>query len=171
MLDTGWAAISRALGLGLEAKDLNVWHTSLRAIIVFIVSIGLIQLGHKRFMGKNTALDVMLGIVFGSVVSRAITGNAAFFPALVGALVLVLLHWLLCAVAFHWHAFGTLVKGEKTLLVQDGKAQYENLRRTHITEHDLEEAMRTHGKEPDLQHVKAAYLERNGDISIIEERD
>jgi hypothetical protein len=37
-LGTGWAAISRALGLGLEAQDLNVRHTSLRALIVFVVS-------------------------------------------------------------------------------------------------------------------------------------
>jgi uncharacterized membrane protein YcaP (DUF421 family) len=122
-------------------------------------------------MGKSTALDVMLGIVFGSVVSRAITGNAAFFPALAAALVLVLLHWVLSAVAFHWHRFGTFVKGEQSLLVQDGKVQHENLRRTHITEHDLEEAMRANGKEPDLRKIQAAYLERNGDISIIQKKD
>ena len=81
------------LGLELESKDINYWQMSVRAVIVFILSIAMLRLGHKRFMDKNTALDVMLGIVFGSIVSRAITGNAPFFPALAASLTLVFMHW------------------------------------------------------------------------------
>jgi uncharacterized membrane protein YcaP (DUF421 family) len=41
------------------------------------------------------------------------------------------------------------------------------MRRGHVTENDLQEAMRTNGKPPDLSKVKSAHLERNRDISII----
>lgn len=160
-------ALNWAIGLELENKDINIWQMSLRAFIVFFVAIALVRLGNKRFMGKSTALDVMLGIVFGSTVSRAITGNAPFFPTLAAGLVLVLLHWILSAIAFRSHGFGTLVKGEDKLLARDGELKRDAMRKTHITEEDLKEAMRNQGKEPEFGEIKAAHLERNGDISII----
>jgi uncharacterized membrane protein YcaP (DUF421 family) len=166
-MEQAWAAFSRALGLELEWKDLTALHMALRAAVVFVLSIGMLKVGDKRFMGRNTALDVMLGIVFGSTVSRVITGNAPFFPALAGALVLVLMHWLFAAVAFRSHGFGRLVKGENRLLVREGEIQWDAMRKSHVTTRDLEEALRAEGEEPDVGRVKAAHLERNGDISVI----
>jgi uncharacterized membrane protein YcaP (DUF421 family) len=93
MLERLWSMITWALGLQLESQDLGVVQMSLRALVVFILATLMIRIGDKRFMGKSTALDVMLGIVFGSVVSRAITGNAPFFPTLAAGFVLVLAHW------------------------------------------------------------------------------
>ncbi|HEX8352004.1 MAG TPA: YetF domain-containing protein [Pyrinomonadaceae bacterium] len=166
-MEQAWWAFSQALGLELEGKDLGVSHVALRAAVVFVISIGMLKLGDKRFMGKSTALDVFLGIVFGSTVSRAITGNAPFFPALAGSLVLVLLHWLFAAVAFRSHGFGKLVKGNNRLLVRDGEIQWDAMRKAHVTVSDLEEALRSNGEEPDVKRVKEAHLERNGDVSVI----
>jgi uncharacterized membrane protein YcaP (DUF421 family) len=164
-----WAAVSRALGLELEGKDLTAVQMVLRAAIVFVVSIAMLKIGDKRFMGKSTAFDVFLGIVFGSTVSRAITGNAPFFPALAGGFTLVVFHWLFAAVAFRSHGFGKLVKGSDRVLVRDGEIQWDEMKRAHITEHDLEEALRSAGHRPDVKRVKAAHLERDGDISVITE--
>jgi uncharacterized membrane protein YcaP (DUF421 family) len=160
-------ALNWAIGLELESKNINVWQMSLRAFIVFFIAIIMLRVGNKRFMGKSTALDVMLGIVFGSTVSRAITGNAPFFPTLAASLVLVLLHWTLSAIAFRSHSFGNLVKGHESLLVRDGEIQRDEMRRSHITEDDLREAMRNKGEAPDIKEIKSGHLERNGDISII----
>jgi uncharacterized membrane protein YcaP (DUF421 family) len=113
--------VNSVLGLGLETKDINVWQMSLRAVIVFILAIGMLRIGDKRFMGRSTAFDVMLGIIFGSVVSRAITGNAPFLPTLVASMVLILLHWILAAIAFRSQRFGSMVKGHEQLLVRDGQ--------------------------------------------------
>lgn len=165
-MEQAWAAFSRALGLELEGKDLTALHMALRAALVFIVSIGMLKVGDKRFMGKSTAFDVFLGIVFGSTVSRAITGNAPFFPTLTAGLVLVLLHWLFAAVAFRSHGFGLLIKGRSRVLVRDGEILWDAMRKSHVTTHDLEEALRSEGEEPDVRGVREAQLERNGDISI-----
>lgn len=160
-------ALNWLIGLELENKDINIWQMSVRAFIVFFIAITLMRIGNKRFMGKSTALDVMLGIVFGSTISRAITGNAPFFPTLAACVVLVFLHWFLAAIAFRSHGFGTLVKGQDKLLVRDGEVQPDAMRKTHVTEADLKEAMRNQGKAPEIREIKAAHLERNGDISII----
>jgi uncharacterized membrane protein YcaP (DUF421 family) len=167
MLQDLWATISWLLGLGLDNKDINFWQMSLRAVVVFILSVIMIRIGHKRFMGKNTALDVMLGIIFGSVVSRAITGNAPFFPTLAASLTLVLMHWLFSFIAFHWSWFGDVAKGKIGLLVKEGEIQWDEMKSSHITEDDLCEAMRNQGEEPDIRRIKSAHLERNGDISVI----
>ncbi|HEY0100003.1 MAG TPA: YetF domain-containing protein [Pyrinomonadaceae bacterium] len=163
--------INAALGLGIENKDINVWQMCLRAVIVFILAIGMLRVGDKRFMGRSTAFDVMLGIIFGSVVSRAITGNAPFLPTLAASLVLVLIHWALAAIAFRAHGFSTMVKGHDRLLVCDGEVQPDAMRKSHITEHDLREALRINGQTPDLSRVQEARLERNGDISTISKKD
>lgn len=159
--------IDRALGLGVETKDINVGQMSLRALVVFVLAIAMIRIANKRFMGKNAALDVLLGIIFGSMVSRAITGNAPFLPTLVASLVLVLLHWVASAVAFRSQWFGTLVKGHDRQLVRDGEIQWEMMKKTHVTEHDLQESLRSNGEQPDVSRVASAHLERNGDISMI----
>lgn len=159
--------LDRALGLGLENKDISIGQMSLRAVVVFVLAIVMIRIANKRFMGKNAALDVLLGIVFGSMVSRAITGNAPFLPTLAASLVLVLMHWMLSAIAFRSQGFGTLVKGHDSTLVRDGEIQWEAMRKAHLTEHDLRESIRNSGEQPDVSQVASAHLERNGDISVI----
>ena len=166
MIQDIWLNISWLLGLEIEGKELDIWRMMLRAVIVFIAAIIMIRIGHKRFMGRSTALDVMLGIVFGSVISRAITGNAPFFPTLAAGLVLVVMHWILSAIAFYSDGFGILVKGDRRLLVKNGEIQWDEMKKSHISEKDLEEAMRVNSRNPDIAEVEAAYLERNGDISI-----
>lgn len=156
-----------ALGLGLENDKIGVLQMSLRALVVFVAAIVMLKIGDKRFMGRSTALDVALGIIYGSVVSRAITGNAPFGPTLAAALVLVVLHWVLSAIAFRSHAFGNLVKGRNQLLVRDGEPMQKEMRRTHVTEHDLNEALRKQGEPADLGRVREAHLERDGNISVV----
>ncbi len=170
-MEQAWEVVEQALGLGLEGKHLTVMQMVLRAVVVFILSIVMLKVADKRFMGKSTALDVFLGIVFGSTVSRAITGNAPFGPTLAASFALVLLHWLFAAVAFRSQGFGKLVKGDKRLLVLGGEVQWPAMRRAHVTTHDLEETLRREGEEPDISRVKEAHLERGGDISIIMRKD
>jgi len=155
-----------ALGVGREAARLTALQTGLRAFVVFLVAVILLRLGSKRFMGKSTPLDVLLGFVLGSVLSRAINGSAAFVPTIVAALVLVALHWLFTAIAMRSPRFGWLVKGRPRTIVLDGKVQDEEMARAHVARDDLEEALRHHDV-ADIAQVREANLERNGDISIL----
>lgn len=153
--------------LGLHTKELAVSQMALRALLVYVVSVTLVRLGNRRFLGKSTAFDFILAIILGSVISRAITGNAPFFPALVAAAVLVGVHWLMASLAFHFPGIGFLLKGKECLLVRDGHAQWEEMRRNHITESDLQEAARCSGKVESFQEVHEMRLERDGSMSIV----
>ena len=155
-----------ALGLGLDNKDINIPQMALRAVVVYIVTVAVVRFGKKRFMGRATAFDVILGIMLGSIASRAITGNSPFVPALVATGVLVGMHSLFSGIAMHWHRFGAAIKGHSNVLVRDGRIDWKLMRATHMTEHDLWEDLREKGITR-LEEVAEARLERDGGLSVI----
>src|SRR5213083_3241299 len=116
-----WNAFETILGLSVEPRNLTFVQISLRGIIVFVATLAMVRLGHKRSLSHKTPFDAVLLVILASVLSRAINGSAAFFATLGGGLVLVLLHRLLALIAFHWHWFGILVKGSPDTIVRDGK--------------------------------------------------
>ncbi|MCJ8165119.1 DUF421 domain-containing protein [Pontibacter sp. E15-1] len=153
---------------GIHDQTLTWWQMSVRAIGVFFAALFIIRVGSHRIFGKNTAFDIILGIIYGSVLSRAITGNAPFWPTIAAALTLVLLHKGLAMLAYHTSfGFGNVIKGRPRELVKDGKLQEKALKASSITENDLLEAARSTGAVTDLSQVDRAYLERSGNISII----
>lgn len=162
-------ALSALLGLG---EDTLSWrHMAARAVVVFVAALTMVRIGDKRFLGKSTAFDVILGVILGSVVSRAITGQSPFVPTLVAALVLVGMHWLLAWIAFRSDRFGTLVKGRTRTLVRDGELQEDAMRKSHVSRDDLRSALRTEASLEDVGDVKVARLERSGSVSVIERDD
>src|SRR5437773_11257513 len=104
------------LGLGMEPKDLTFVQISLRGIIVFLATLIMIRLGHKRSLARKTAFDAVLIVILASVLSRAINGSAAFFATIGGGVVIVLVHRLLAFIAYHSHRFGVLIKGQPDLI-------------------------------------------------------
>lgn len=165
MLEDIWTAMH--WWLGLDEEELAAHHMALRAVVVFIFSVVIVRLGKKRFIGENTAFDVILGVMLGSIISRAITGQSPFFPTLAAAFVIVALHWLFSQIAVRWDAFGTLVKGSSRILVKDGDVEWKAMKRGNISENDLREALRLKARTSDWTKVKEARLERNGEISVI----
>ena len=155
------------LGLGRDIAEVGVLQMALRTIVVYAFTLAIVRLGSKRFLGRASAFDTVVGIMLGSVMSRAINGSAPFLPTLVAGAVLIAMHWLLALLSFHLDWFGPLVKGSPVLLIKDGQIQEREILRGGITRHDLTQALREHTKQSDPAKIKLAYLERDGGISII----
>src|SRR3954451_17700018 len=132
-------------GTGGGSLHINAPQMALRAAVVYLATILIVRLGKKRFMSQATAFDVILGIMLGSLTSRAIAGTAPFFPTLVASAVLVGVHWLCPAAAVRWHAFGQAIKGGPQLLASDGQIDHRALVAAHMSEHDLWEDLRGKG--------------------------
>jgi uncharacterized membrane protein YcaP (DUF421 family) len=158
--------VSHTLGLDVLSADLAFSHMAWRALVVAVWSLVLLNLAHKRFLGRNSGSDILVGVVLGSVLSRAINGQAAFFPTLGVCAVLVLLHRALMAAAFHSHRISLLAKGRDYVLVRNGKIDWREMRRSRITEDDLLENLRINGNVGRIADVSEARLERNGTISV-----
>jgi uncharacterized membrane protein YcaP (DUF421 family) len=155
------------LGIEHSADDLGAVETVLRTVFVYAFTLAIVRLGSKRFLSKATAFDVIVGIMLGSIMSRAITDSSAFFPTLAAGSMLVAIHWLLAFLAFHTDWFGSWIKGEAVLLVEDGQIQEQGMRQSGVSLKDLEQAIRINTNQTDPAHVRRAYLERDGSISVL----
>lgn len=162
-------ALGHIIGLGKEANQLDVGEMAIRAVIIYVVTLAIVRLGKKRFMGSGNAFDMIVGIMLGSMASRALTGNAPMVETMAGAAVLVFMHWLFSALALRWHGFGVLVKGNSRTLVRDGEVDEQMMRKTHLSRRDLEEDLRSNGLNEPAQ-VAEARLERSGRISVIKKK-
>lgn len=163
--------VSDALALGQPLQQpLSAGEMALRAALVYVIAVVLLRLAERRFMTRSSPFDLVLAIIIGSVISRAITGNSPFLPTLSAAAVLVLAHSVVSTLAFRIRWLGKLVKGSPRTLVHDGQVDRRAMRRSHIGERDLESAVRRAGL-TDIGQVGRAYLERDGSITIIEAED
>ncbi len=169
-MDTFYNFVGPLLGLGAEPKDLTFIQISLRGIIVFIATLAMIRLGHKRSLARKTAFDAVLIVILASVLSRAINGSAAFFATLGGSVVIVVVHRLFAFIAYYSHWFGVLIKGTPELIIEDGDLVLSAMRRNHVSKHDLEEDLRLEARTEEIKDIRHAYVERSGDISFIERK-
>ena len=156
--------------IGPEASKANPGQAMLRAVLVYGFAVLLVRLGQKRFLGRNSGIDILLSVILGSVLSRGINGSSPLGSTLAACVALVGLHWVFAALSYRFKGVGKLIKGEPSILVEDGQMQPEAMRGGHISEDDLQEAVRIQGKLEDLGKVKTARLERNGEISVIEKK-
>jgi len=137
-----------------------------RAVAVYLAGLTVIRLGKSRSIGRMTPLDVLLGFVLGSLLSRGITGHASLSGTVASSAALVATHWLLTWLACRSHWFGDLVKGRAHLIVENGHPIQANMLHHHISSHDLGEYARNKGME-DVSQVWLAYKERNGEVSVL----
>lgn len=159
--------IKTALGLDLPGSQLSTGQMALRAAVIYISAVLMVRIGgSRRFIGSYAPIDVVLSIIFGSTMSRAINGSSAFFPSLAAGLVLVLIHRIIAFIAYYSSGFERIIKGRSRILIQDGSLCHQQLQRSQITVKDLEGALRTQTQLDRLDQVQQARLESNGQISF-----
>jgi uncharacterized membrane protein YcaP (DUF421 family) len=154
-----------------DENTLLWWGMCLRGIIIFLFSLFLVIIGGKRMFSKLGAFDVIVGLLLGAILAKAITGSARFFPTLLTSLTIVVLYRILALITYHSHFWGKIIKGYAQLLVKDGMLVKKNMRQNNISIHDLSEALRSKTNLKDLSEVKEAYIERNGTISFVTQPD
>jgi uncharacterized membrane protein YcaP (DUF421 family) len=156
-----------AIGRGVAASALSAEQVALRSVVGYAAALIMVRITRRRFMGRNSAMDIIVAVTFGSTLSRGLTGNAPLGPVLVGCGVLVGLDWLLAAIGVRSDWFDRLVKGTDVVLVEQGEPRTRSMNGQVISRRDLMESVRLQGKTDHLQEVGRATLERNGNISII----
>lgn len=122
--------------------------------------------GKSRFLGKSTPLDIILAFIIGSTLGRAINGSAPLFEIVAAGFLLVGIHWAVGKISLSSHSFGTLIKGKPEVLIDDGQIDWDQMRRSNITQEDLLEGLHLQ-KLPEAGQVRLARLERSGKISAL----
>ena len=153
--------------IGSDASTILWWQMCIRASLIFLATLIYVRLGHSRIYGKYGSLDIVLSVILGSILSRALTANAPFLPTLAAAWTLIVIHHVLIRLSRRSKTLGHLVKGKEILLIDNGRIIEEALAKAGMTLHDLLIALRMNGNIESPQQVKRAYLERTGEVSVL----
>src|ERR1700759_5300880 len=108
--------------IGPDSADANTSQLCMRAVILFAVGIAYIRIAGRRTFSEAAPLDIVVALVVGSNLSRAMTGGVPFWPALGATLLLVVLHRLFAMLTIRWSWLAKAMKAEPVVLVRDGRA-------------------------------------------------
>lgn len=150
-----------------QPKELTLLQLCVRAFIIFVLGLAMVRFGDRRSLSEKTGFDTLFLVLIGAVLARAINGSAAFLTTIGCALFLMAIHRLFAFIAYHSHTFGKLIKGDEVTLVTNGTVDWKNMKKHLVSKHDLEEDLRLNAAAEDFEKIKAARLERSGDISFI----
>lgn len=160
-LDT-WDALWFYLGL-TPVQGLAV---ALGTIAMYLLFLLITRVVGQRVFMKLSTFDMLIVIVLGAIMGRAMMGHT---PT-VGAAVIVMLLLLVLEFMFGMLSRSTRwerrINNQPVLLLADGEFLIDELRRTHITRSDVYARLRAAGIHS-LSDVAIVVLERTGDISVL----
>jgi uncharacterized membrane protein YcaP (DUF421 family) len=137
-----------------------------RAVVVFFYGLLLVRLSGRRVFGEWSALDIIVSIMVGSNLSRAITGSAALWGTIAATTLLMVLHWTLAHAAARWPVMSHVFEGRAKRLAAEGRLDETTLKHHAVSEADLKEALRGAGVES-VDDARIIMLEPSGKISVL----
>lgn len=149
-----------------SGKDLSVAQECARAVLVLAYGLLAVRVVGRRIFGKWSALDIVVSIVIGSNLSRALTGSAPLLGTLAATTVFLLLHWLLAHLAARFPAMSRLLEGQAIMIFKEGKADHGARLRHSVSEADLDEALRQSGMSS-VNDARQVTLEPSGKITVL----
>jgi uncharacterized membrane protein YcaP (DUF421 family) len=154
-------------GFRADSHTITAVQMLTRAILLFFAALVLLRLSGPRTFGGSTAFDLVVKIMLGSVMSRAVAASSPFGGTLLACAAFVLLHRGLAWASCRYGWVDKLVKGQVFVLAQEGRVDEAQLRALNLNELDLQEGLHESGNLTDVAQTEAVYLERDGTISVI----
>lgn len=152
--------------IGPDNGNASAAQLCVRAIILFLIGIAYVRIAGRRTFSQASPLDIVVALVVGSNLSRAMTGKAPFWPTLAATLLLVVLHRVFVMMTIRWKWLAKLMKAEPVVLVRDGVKDENAMLRHGIGNVDLLEGLRLEQVDR-IEQVKLATLENSGRISVV----
>ncbi len=91
--------------------------------------------------GLQSSFDILLSILIGSNVSRALTQGSPYFPTLAATAGIVILYWVAVQLAQRSDFVGLILTGRATVIARDGRADARVMRRGGVSHLELAEAI------------------------------
>jgi uncharacterized membrane protein YcaP (DUF421 family) len=148
--------------LGTDAYEIV-----LRSAVVYVTLFVGLRLMGKRELGQMTVFDLVVVLLLANAVQNAMVGpDTSLWGGLIAAGVLLVLNKGVAMLRLHRDAWGRLLEGTPTVLVQGGQFLDPALRKEGIERAQVLMAMREHGI-ADIDEVQLAVLETDGSISVV----
>ncbi len=141
--------------------------TFLRTVILYLLIVVGVRLLGKRQIGELEPSELVLALLIADL--AAVPMQDLGIPLLAGIvpiLTLLCLTTIFSILNLRSTAFRALLCGKPSILVQNGRIDQHELRRNRLTLDELTEELRLQGV-TDLESVKYAVLETNGQLSVL----
>lgn len=139
----------------------------IRGTLIYLLLFVLFRFVVRRDAGSLSVSDLLVVVI---IADAAQNGMSSDYKSVADGAVLILtiIGWslLLNYLGFHFKPIRKLVVPHPICVVKDGVRLRQNLRRELITDEELNEMLRQHDIE-DLSEVKRAYLEPDGQITVV----
>jgi uncharacterized membrane protein YcaP (DUF421 family) len=140
-----------------------------RAVLIFAYGLVILRLSGPRMFGHWSALDIVITIMIGSALARAMTGSAPLAGTMAAAAVMAFCHVALAHGVARSQKLAHVIEGKAVKLVDHGRIDHALRQRKMISLSDLREALRQSGVdgEAHIENVKVMMLEPSGHLSIV----
>jgi len=153
----------------LFAIHVPILELVLRGTLVYWLLFLIFRFVLRRDVGAVGIADILLLVIVADASQNAM--SAEYKTVSEGAILILTIvgwNWLLDFLSYRIPAIRRFATPRQLVLVRRGVPQLRNLRREYITPEELQQKLREQGIEK-LAEVKFAYLEGDGQISVIRE--
>jgi len=147
-------------------SHLSTAQESARAVLIFAYGLLMVRVAGRRAFARWSALDIVVSIIVGSNLSRALTGSAPLIGTVVATTVLMVLHWLLAQAAARSALLSRWLEGPAVSLAARGETDHGERIWHGVSQADMDEAVRQHGL-AGMDQVERVTLEPSGTISVL----
>ena len=145
--------------------DLPWWEFIVRGAVVYLVLLVMVRLSGRRTVGQFTPFDLLVMLLLSEAVSNSLSGgDDSLGGGLIIAATLLALNTAVAMLSANNRGMAKVLDGSAVLIGRDGQFFDKIVRRCHITEADLEQALRA--ADCPRQDMQTAFLEADGDITI-----
>lgn len=139
----------------------------LRGSLMYVILFGLLRILVRRHVGAFNVTDLLMIVLIADAAQNAMASEYRSIPEGV-VLCATIIGWsyLLDWLAFRFPSLRQWLEAPPLPLIRHGRFQRRNMRQELITEDELVSQLRQQGIE-DVKHVKAAFLEPDGQFSFI----
>ena len=142
------------------------WEFVLRGAIVYVFLLFILRATGKRNTGQLAPFDLVLLLVLSNAVQNSMNGgDNTVVGGLISAATLIALHYTVSIMTFRSKKLEVWIEGAPRTLIHNGVLNENVMRNELMTRHELAAALRAAGC-TDIEHVRVATLENNGQITV-----
>lgn len=145
------------------------WSISLRTIFLYFFIILIYRILGKKELGQLSIIDLIVSILIVELSAIAIDKhNESIMISVVPILIVVSIQLIISYLSLKSNKFRNMIEGRPTVIIKDGKLNFSEMSKIRYNLDDLITQLREQGVE-NIEKVKYAVLENNGNLSVFKE--
>jgi uncharacterized membrane protein YcaP (DUF421 family) len=146
------------------------WELILRSVLVYAFMLVILRLTGKRQIGQLAPFDLVLLLVLSNAVQNSMNGgDNSLVGGLISATTLIALNYAIGYVTFRSKHMEAVIEGRPQVLIHNGHLFSDVMRKSQLTSHELEAALRQAGC-ANINDCHSAILENNGAVSVVQRK-